>query len=67
MFEGILQACLERYLAPYVDGLSKDKLSLGVMSGSLRLESLSVKKDFFALIGMDHLEVLEGNIGSLAI
>jgi len=52
MLEGALEQLLLQFLAPYVDGISRDKLHLGVFSGSLELKDLTVKTDALALLGL---------------
>jgi len=62
MLESALEQLLLQFLAPYVDGISKDKLHLGVFSGSLDLRDLKVKPDALALLGWEGLRVRSGSI-----
>mmetsp|Transcript_61203 Transcript_61203/g.197864 ORF Transcript_61203/g.197864 Transcript_61203/m.197864 type:complete len:2568 (-) Transcript_61203:194-7897(-) len=67
MLEAVLEQLLLRFLAPYVDGISKDKLHLGVFSGSLELTGLQVKAEALALLGNPTLRIKKGVVGSLRL
>eukprot|EP00927_Polykrikos_kofoidii_P048702 TRINITY_DN42929_c0_g1_i1.p1 TRINITY_DN42929_c0_g1~~TRINITY_DN42929_c0_g1_i1.p1 ORF type:complete len:2522 (-),score=443.44 TRINITY_DN42929_c0_g1_i1:439-8004(-) len=67
MLEGILEKILLKCLDPYVDGIARDKLRLGVFSGTVELKSLNVKRDAPALLGVDYLRVDRGRIDLIKI
>jgi len=67
MLEGVLEKVLLQFLDPYVEGIQRDKLHLGVWSGTLQLEDLRVRKDFFQLLGIQELEVVTGSIGMIQL
>ena len=47
MFESILEGLLNKYLGEYVDGLSRDDLSLSIWGGDIKLTDVQLKKDVF--------------------
>ncbi|CAK0910584.1 unnamed protein product [Prorocentrum cordatum] len=57
-----LEQFLLRHLAPYVDGISLEKLRLGVFAGSLELKDLQVRPDALALLGLEGVRVRSGSI-----
>eukprot|EP00928_Gymnodinium_smaydae_P072462 TRINITY_DN5580_c0_g3_i1.p1 TRINITY_DN5580_c0_g3~~TRINITY_DN5580_c0_g3_i1.p1 ORF type:complete len:2456 (+),score=530.05 TRINITY_DN5580_c0_g3_i1:91-7458(+) len=67
MLEGLLERLLLRFLDPYVDGIARDKLHLGVFSGSLELRDLRVKREAPALLGVNYLRVANGGLGLIRI
>lgn len=67
MLEAVLEQLLLRFLAPYLDGISKDKLHLGVLSGLLELKDLRVKADALALLGNPTLRIKTGKVGRLRL
>ncbi|CAK9042745.1 unnamed protein product [Durusdinium trenchii] len=67
MLQSALEQLLLRFLAPYVDGISADKLRLGVLRGSLELDSLTVKAEAPSLLGLEGLRVRRGGIGRLQL
>lgn len=52
MFEGKVAAILRQHLGDYVDGLDKEALSIGVLSGDVELQNQSLKPDAFAQLGL---------------
>ncbi|PFH31994.1 hypothetical protein BESB_019350 [Besnoitia besnoiti] len=52
MLEALVERLLSRYLAPYVTGISRDKLSVAVWSGDVELEDLQVKPEISDLFGL---------------
>jgi vacuolar protein sorting-associated protein 13A/C len=66
MFEGAAAEVLSSILGDYVEGVSKERLSVAVWSGTVSLENLVVRRD-----ALDHLElpveVRGGWIGSLEL
>eukprot|EP00929_Paragymnodinium_shiwhaense_P071376 TRINITY_DN36299_c0_g1_i1.p1 TRINITY_DN36299_c0_g1~~TRINITY_DN36299_c0_g1_i1.p1 ORF type:complete len:2567 (+),score=549.68 TRINITY_DN36299_c0_g1_i1:191-7891(+) len=67
MLEGVLEQLLLQFLAPYVDGISRDKLHVGVLSGALELTDLTVKPEALSLLGMEGYRVESGTIGSIKL
>lgn len=47
-----MERLLSRYLAPYVTGISRDKLSVAVWSGNIELEDLMVKPEISDIFGI---------------
>ena len=47
--EAALEQLLLRFLAPYVDGVTRDNLDLGFFQGSMELKDLLVKPDALGL------------------
>ncbi|CAD7924685.1 unnamed protein product [Amoebophrya sp. A120] len=67
MFESVVDGLLQTYLAPYVEGLNSETLRIGIFSGQIELKALKVRKNFFQLIGVDSLRVINGEISSIRI
>lgn len=67
MLEAALEQLLLQFLTPYVDGISKDKLHLGVFRGSLELKDLRIKPDALVLLGFEGFRVRSGNITVLKL
>jgi len=67
MLESTLEKLLLQYLAPYVDGISRDKLHFGVFSGSLELKDLTIKPEALALLGMEGFRVKNGRISLITL
>jgi len=65
MFEGLVNSLLQKYLAPYIEGLDVDKLSIGW--GNFELKDLVLKKNLFATLGIDVVELESGKLGRLGI
>lgn len=70
MFEAILYQIIMRFLGDYIDGLDRDNLELGVWSGEIILEKLTLKEnalDFlewpvklvFSFIERIHIKVIK--------
>ncbi|CEL96788.1 unnamed protein product [Vitrella brassicaformis CCMP3155] len=66
MFESILEKVLNKFLAPYVEGITSDHLKLGVWSGNISLSSLKVKPEITDILDLP-LEVEHGQIDSIEI
>ena len=47
MFETILEKVLNKYLGDYVEGLSKDALSVSIWGGDIQLTDIMLRKDIF--------------------
>ena len=67
MLESALENILLQYLAPYVDGITRDKLHLGVFSGSLQLEHLDVRPDALSTLGWGGFRVRRGQIKRISL
>lgn len=67
MLQGALENILNVYLAPYVDGFDGKSLKMSIFSGTVELNNLKIKKNFFQLIGIDFLEVESGAIGKIKL
>ena len=66
MFESLLEGYLNKYLGTYVDGLSKDDLSVSLWGGDIVLNDVHIKKDLFKTL-QKPLELVYGQIGYLRI
>ncbi|OEH75026.1 hypothetical protein cyc_00742 [Cyclospora cayetanensis] len=66
MLESVVERLLSRYLAQYVEGISRDKLSVAVWSGNVELEDLHIKPDVSDLLGIP-FRVLWGRIQKIKI
>jgi len=62
MLEAALEQLLLQFLDPYVEGISQDKLHLGVFRGCLELRELRVKPYALALLGLEGFSVRNGRI-----
>jgi hypothetical protein len=67
MLESALEQLLLEFLDPYVDGIHRDKLRLGVFRGFLELKGLTVKPDALALLGFEGFRVRSGSIRVLKL
>ena len=47
MFESILEGLLNKYLSNYVEGLTKEDLSVSIWGGDIELSDVMIKKDIF--------------------
>jgi vacuolar protein sorting-associated protein 13A/C len=45
MIEGLVTALLSRFLGDFVNGLEKENLRIGILSGDVTLENLELKKE----------------------
>jgi len=45
MIEGLVAALLSRFLGDFVNGLEKENLRIGILSGDVVLENLELKKE----------------------
>jgi vacuolar protein sorting-associated protein 13A/C len=52
MFEGLLERLLLSYFGKFIDGVDKNRISLGVISGNLIIEDVSIKRE-----AIDELEL----------
>ena len=66
MLESVVERLLSRYLAQYVHGISRDKLSVAVWSGNVELEDLHVKPEVSDLLGIP-FRVLWGRIQKIKL
>lgn len=66
MLESVVERLLSRYLAQYVRGISRDKLSVAVWSGNVELEDLHVKPEVSDLLGIP-FRVLWGRIQKIKL
>lgn len=67
MLEGALEQLLLQYLAPYVEGIVRENLRLGVFSGSLELKDLKVKPEALSLLGLDGFRVGTGTVHLISL
>lgn len=45
MIEGLVAALLSRFLGDFVNGLERENLRIGILSGEVTLENLELKKE----------------------
>lgn len=67
MLEGVLEQLFLQFLAPYVEGISRDKLHFGIFSGALELNDLEVRKDALDSLGVLAYRIRRGRIGSIKL
>jgi hypothetical protein len=44
LLDSIISSILERYLGDYLEGVDKDHIKFGLLSGTLEIENVSLKK-----------------------
>ena len=66
MFESILEKVLNKYLGDYVEGLSRDDLSVSIWGGDIQLTDIMLRKDIFTKFKMP-MQLIYGQIGYLRI
>eukprot|EP00820_Chromera_velia_P018161 Cvel_27314.t1-p1 / transcript=Cvel_27314.t1 / gene=Cvel_27314 / organism=Chromera_velia_CCMP2878 / gene_product=Putative vacuolar protein sorting-associated, putative / transcript_product=Putative vacuolar protein sorting-associated, putative / location=Cvel_scaffold3386:75-16136(-) / protein_length=3422 / sequence_SO=supercontig / SO=protein_coding / is_pseudo=false len=66
MFEAIVERMLLKYLAPYVDGISRENLKMGIWSGDLTLENLSVKPQISEIFDFP-MKVIGGTVKKIKV
>ncbi|CRG95170.1 conserved Plasmodium protein, unknown function [Plasmodium gallinaceum] len=65
MFESLVEKLLNKFLAPYVEGIEHN-LHLGVWSGNIVLENLKLKPQITEILDLS-FKVIYGNIGRINI
>eukprot|EP00051_Salpingoeca_urceolata_P024411 m.428631 g.428631 ORF g.428631 m.428631 type:complete len:3311 (+) comp20233_c0_seq24:244-10176(+) len=66
MFESLLASNLNKYLTPYLNGIGKEQLKLGVWSGDLNFAGLSLKPEVVEDLGLP-MTIVDGYIGNLKL
>jgi hypothetical protein len=66
MFEGLVAEFLLKYLGNFIQGLNKENLRVGVWSGEVELENLTLQPDVLDALGLP-LEIKAGVIGKLRV
>ena len=66
MFESILEGLLNKYLGEYVQGLTKEDLSVSIWGGDIELNDVMLRTDIFQKFKLP-LELVYGQIGHLRI
>lgn len=66
MLEGVLASVLNRFLAPYVDGLNTNQLNVGIWSGDVKLRNLRLKRSALDKLHLP-IDVKEGYLGQLTL
>ena len=67
MLEKVLDQLLLRFLAPYLEGLSREKLRLGVFSGLVELKDLRVKREAPEALNFQTLRVKTDSVRLLRL
>eukprot|EP00929_Paragymnodinium_shiwhaense_P000204 TRINITY_DN10044_c0_g1_i2.p1 TRINITY_DN10044_c0_g1~~TRINITY_DN10044_c0_g1_i2.p1 ORF type:complete len:2722 (-),score=650.48 TRINITY_DN10044_c0_g1_i2:259-8424(-) len=67
MLESALESLLLQVLAPYVEGVTRDKLHVGIFRGCIELRDLIVKPDALAQLGLEEFRVRSGRIALLRL
>ena len=66
MWEAIIQKVLTRYLSTYLDGIEREKLQVGLLTGEMELTDLTLKPD--AAISLDlPFRIVFGRVGKLSV
>ncbi|SOV18191.1 conserved Plasmodium protein, unknown function [Plasmodium sp. gorilla clade G2] len=65
MFESLVEKLLNKFLAPYVEGIERN-LHLGVWSGNIVLENLKLKPQITEILDLS-FKIIHGNIGRINI
>lgn len=66
MLESVLASVLNRFLAPYVDGLNTKQLNVGIWSGDVKLRNLRLKRSALDKFRLP-VDVKEGYLGQLTL
>jgi len=66
MFELLLEKLLLKYLGRFIQGLDKNNLHLGVFSGNIIIENVSLKKNILEILGLP-MDVIFSDIKKLQI
>lgn len=64
MFQTILKKLLIKYLGSFIQGLDKNKLSLGVFSGDIIIENVSLKENILEMLDLP-MSIWFSDIGRL--
>ncbi|KAJ8902197.1 hypothetical protein NDN08_006605 [Rhodosorus marinus] len=73
MFESLISDVLERVLGQYVEGITRDKVSVGVWQGALKLRALKLKPEALSVLILSSLgkdspfEVKDGLVDSVTV
>mmetsp|Transcript_5937 Transcript_5937/g.25042 ORF Transcript_5937/g.25042 Transcript_5937/m.25042 type:complete len:1968 (-) Transcript_5937:4700-10603(-) len=73
MFESLISDVLERVLGQYVEGITRDKVSIGVWQGALKLRALKLKPEALSVLILSSLgkdspfEVRDGLVDSVTV
>lgn len=67
MLEGVLEKFLLKFLAPYVDGIARDRLRLDSTRGSLEMKSLTVKPGAPMMLGLKGFRAAKSEIRCITI
>lgn len=65
MFKSLANKLLQRFLAPYVEGLSEEKLNMRY--GHVSLKSVRLKPTLLADLGLDVVDLEEGKLDSVSL
>ena len=66
MFEKILENILKSYLGNFINGIDSNNLSLGVFSGNIIIENVSIKPEILKMLEFP-IKLINSNIGKLSI
>lgn len=66
MWEAIVEKVLTRYLSQYVDGIEREKLQVGLLSGDVELTDLTIKPDIVDALDLP-FSIVFGRIGKISI
>jgi vacuolar protein sorting-associated protein 13A/C len=64
MFEAVLEWVLLKYLGRFIQGLDTNCLHVGVWSGNVVIENVSLRPDVLEMLGLP-LQVKYSNVGRL--
>jgi len=66
MFERVLEKVLLNVIGPYVDGIDKSNLKIGIWSGKVEVHNISVKPEVLAMFDLP-LQMIFSSIGKLSL
>lgn len=52
MLEGVLKFILIRLFGNFIEGVDKNSITLGILSGNLNIKNVSIKSSFFDSFGI---------------
>jgi len=66
MFERVLEKILLNVIGPYVDGIDKSNLKVGIWSGKAEVSNISVKPEVLSMFDLP-LQMIFSSIGKLSL
>ena len=66
MLESLLEKVLNSILGTYVEKFKSDQISLAILSGTVEIEDIQIKKDLMAQLGYP-FRLVKGNIRKIKL